>query len=176
MYKKISSFNQVELKADEKYLIICDIDDTILHFPECNKICSKILNDMCRKEEDYEKDLKYLKTVYRSAIKPTHTDYDGFSSMLGKIKETNSKLIFLTARNFQSDNLTKTQLKQIGLFPDDLPIHYTGSKISKGEYIKTHMDLSVWTNIIFIDDNDNYIKTVTDIHPQIICYKFVIKE
>ena len=35
--KVISSFNQVELTTNKKLLVLCDIDGTVLHFPNCDK-------------------------------------------------------------------------------------------------------------------------------------------
>jgi hypothetical protein len=172
MSKIISSFTQVELTNGLKYLIICDIDETILHFPNCDLLCENLVKDLRLKDEDYENELKLLKFYYKNIMAPKHTDYDGFVNMLKKINETNGKLIFLTARNLESDNLTKKHLKQIGISPDEFEIHYTSNKITKGEYIRKHIDLCNWENVIFIDDYDIYIKTVTDIYPEIICYKF----
>lgn len=175
MSKIISSFYQVELLNNLKYLIICDIDGTILHFPNCNKDCREIIKDLSPRKEDYKKELQQLKNMYINIKEPIHTDYDGFVDMLNKLNKTNSKLIFLTARTLESDILTKKHLRQIGIQPDDFEIHYTGTQISKGEYIKKYIDLSCWENIIFIDDYDSYIKSVTDIYPNIICYKFCIQ-
>jgi hypothetical protein len=169
MSKTISSFNQVEVSNDLKTLILCDIDDTILHFPDCDTFCENLIKEFRTKHEEYEDELKKMKNYYKKIMRPTHTDYDGFDSM---IKKLNGKLMFLTSRNLEGNIWTKNQLKQIGLLPDDFEIHYTGEKISKGEYIERYIDLSGWENVIFIDDYDSYIKSVKDIYPQIICYKF----
>jgi hypothetical protein len=174
MTKIISSFNQIELINDLQYLILCDIDNTILHFPDCDIFCKKIIKDSYIIEEDYEKELETLKILYKYIKPPTHTDYNGFTNMIQKINKKHGKLIFLTARKSESDNFTKKHLNSIGIFPDYFEIHYTNSKISKGEYIKKYIDLSIWKNIIFIDDYDTNIKAVSDIYPQIVCYKFVI--
>lgn len=177
MIKTISSFNEVELKNDLKYLILCDIDGTILHFPDRNRMCRDILTELCLDdEEEYETELANLKRIYICAIPPTPTDYEGFVNMLKKINNSNSTLMFLTARGVESEKMTKKHLQQIRVSPDGFEIHYTGSKISKGEYIKKNIDLSNWENIIFIDDYDSYIKSVMDLHPQIVCYKFVACE
>lgn len=170
MSKTISSFNEVELTNGLKYLIICDIDETILHFPNCNILCESLVKELMLKDEDYENELKFY---YKNIMPPKHTDHDGFYNMVKKLNETNGKLIFLTARNLESDDWTKKHLKQIGISPDEFEIHYTCNKITKGEYIKTYIDISDWKNIIFIDDYDSYIKSVKDIYPEISCYKFI---
>jgi hypothetical protein len=173
MLKTISSFSQIELTNDKKYLILCDIDETILHFPDCDRDCKELIKDFCPKDLTYKEDLEYLQNMYRRVRNPTHTDPEGFVSMVSRINENNGKLMFLTARNATSEGLTKRQLEKIGII--DFEIHFTNATISKGEYIKRHIDLSEWENIIFIDDYDAYIKSVLNIHPQIVCYKFKIE-
>lgn len=173
--KVISSFNQVELTTNKKLLVLCDIDGTVLHFPDCDRFCNELIKDFCPNgpnEPTYNEELANLKSMYYRIREPSHTDYEGFVSMIKKINETEGKIMFLTARHLDSDSWTKKQLKQIGINPEDFKIHYTGSKITKGEYIKEHINLDGWENIIFIDDYDSYIKSVTDLHPQIKCYKF----
>lgn len=38
MFKTISSFNEVELTNKSKLLVLCDIDGTILYFPDCDSL------------------------------------------------------------------------------------------------------------------------------------------
>ena len=84
--------------------------------------------------------------------------------------------MFLTARHSESDSWTRRQLKQIGINPEDFEIHYSGSSITKGEYIKRHINLDGKEDVIFIDDYDSFIKSVKDLHPQIKCYKFEVQK
>jgi len=102
---------------------------------------------------------------------PTHTYYEGFVSMIKTINEMNCKLMFLTERHSNSDSCTRGHLKQIGVHPEDFEIHYSGSSMTKGEYIKGHINLEGLEDVIFIDDYDSFIKSVKDLHPQIKCYK-----
>jgi hypothetical protein len=125
MFKVIISFNQVEISNNIKYLILCDIDDTILHFPDCDSFCKELIKDL-HINKNFDKELKLLKSFYRRIKEPTHTDYKGFANMIQKINESNSKIMFLTARHIDCDNLTKTHLKQIGIIP------------SKRKYIKPY--------------------------------------
>jgi hypothetical protein len=97
-------------------------------------------------------------------------------NMVKKIKECNGKLLFLTARNKSNHNKTKQNLTQIGITYNDNDIHYTNNTISKGEYIKNNINVNDWDEIIFIDDYSTYIKSVSDLFPQIICYNFVVKK
>jgi hypothetical protein len=178
MSKTISSFKEVELTNSVKPLILCDIDGTILHFPDCDNFCKEFIKEICPlgpTDPIYNSELENMKNIYMRVRPPTHTDYDGFVSILDKIKQMEGKLIFLTARHRKTDAWTKTQLKQIGIYPEDFEIHYTDSVITKGEYIKRHIDLTGWEHIIFIDDYESFIKSVQVLHPQIVCYKFEAK-
>ncbi len=178
MLKTISSFNQVELTPGVKPLILCDIDGTLLHFPDRDNFCENFIKEICpdgTNDPNYEKELDNLKNMYISIKPPSHTDYNGFISMLKKIREMEGKLMFLTARGSSADAWTKKQLKIIGVNPEDFDIHYTGNKITKGEYIKRYINLTGWENVVFIDDYESFIKTVTELHPQIVCYKFEAK-
>lgn len=42
------SFNQVELTPGVKPLILCDIDGTILHFPDCDNFCKELIKETNR--------------------------------------------------------------------------------------------------------------------------------
>ena len=178
MSKTISSFKEVELTKGLKTLVLCDIDGTILHFPDCDNFCKEFIKEICPLgpiDPTYDSELKIMKNMYTHVRPPTHTDYDGFVSILDNIKQMEGKLVFLTARRGDCENWTKKQLKQIGINPEDFEIHYTGSVITKGEYIQKHIDLTGWKHVIFIDDYESFIKSVQVLHPQIVCYKFDAK-
>jgi|LakMenEpi03Aug12_release.lakeMendotaPanAssembly.Ray.scaffolds.fasta_scaffold308437_2 hypothetical protein len=178
MSKIISSFKEVKLTNGLKPFILCDIDGTILHFPDCDRDCKESVKDLCplgRIDPTYNFELKNLKMIYMHIRPPTHTDYDGFVSLIRNVREMDGKLMFLTSRSCRTEDLTKKQLKQIGINPEDFEIHYTGTRITKGEYIKRYIDLSGWENVIFIDDYDSFINNVKVLHPQIVCYKFEAK-
>jgi hypothetical protein len=179
MSKQISSFNDIEITKNNT-LILCDIDDTILYYPKCNDNCSEIIEIMKElhyylTEEEFCKDLIQLRNIYKHVNKPTHTDYNGFMNMLCKLREHNGKLLFLTARNSSYHKQTKIQLSQIGISCNDNDIHYTNNTITKGEYIKNNININEWDEIIFIDDYVSFIKSVSELFPQIICYNFIVK-
>lgn len=172
-YEKISSFNQIKLT--NKSLVLCDIDDTIMHYPQCDKKCKEIVQDLKANGlsgEDLMKELIEIRQIYKRINPPSHTDYDGFVSMSDKLSELNGKLSFITARDKASESWTEKQLRQIGIDPLKYDIHYVGTQISKGEHIKLYIDLSDWDSVIFIDDYESYIKSVLDVYPEIKCYKF----
>lgn len=178
MAKIIHSFNEIQLTNNLKTLVLCDIDETVLYYPGCNIYCELLIKEFCpdgKDDPNYDNELIDLKNTYRTINKPSHTDYEGFVSMIEKINEIDGELMFLTARGSGFHNGTKKHLKQIGVNQENFKIHYTGAKISKGEYIKRYIDLTKWEQIIFIDDYDTYLQSVMELYPEIICYKFIAK-
>ena len=170
MLKRISSFHDIELTNGVKPLILCDIDETLLHFPGSKEFCDNLIKDVCpRGPEDpnYLTALHNFKKIYIALREPSHTDYDGFVSLL--------QLMFLTARRKATEAWTKKHFKSIGVNFEDFEIHYTDAVISKGEYIKRHINLDEWEHVIFIDDYELYIQSVAELHPQIVCYQFEAK-
>lgn len=178
MYKTISKFSQVELSG-QKTLVICDIDKTLLYWePKDPADFYPMLKEdfpELTQEEIHKEALEWVETYYRIKGKPIPTDLDGFVGMVNKIKHlTDSKLIFLTARNESTSKYTEKNFKDIGLNYTDYQVHYTNNTISKGEFIKSKIDLTGYDQVIFIDDYESYIQTVNDLVPHIVCYKFEI--
>lgn len=177
MIHTISSFTQINLDKP-RTLVLCDIDDTILHFPERDKFCKEIADDFYPNgihDKTYYAELKKLKEMYVLIKEPKHTDYSGFVSMVNTLKATNGQLMFLTARHVDSDKWTRRQLRKLGINPDEFYIHYTCAMMSKGDYIKQNISFTHWSATVFIDDFDPYIQSVRDICPDITCYKFQAK-
>lgn len=176
MNKQISSFNEIQITKTNT-LILCDIDNTVLYYPDCVNKCLEIMKDFNNNfpDEEFHKEFNDICNIYKTINKPTHTDYDGYINMVNKIKEYSGKLLFLTARNNLSHNRTKKKLLDIGILCNNNDIHYTNNTITKGEYIKNNINVNEWDEIIFIDDYLSYIKSVSDIFPQIICYNFIVK-
>jgi hypothetical protein len=143
MNKEITTFNDIQITKNNT-LIICDIDNTILYYPDCINKCLEIMKDLGDNltEEEYKKELNDCCNIYKIINKPIHTDYNGFNNMINNIKKYNSKLLFLTARNNSSHNFTKKQLLDLDIFCDENDIHYTNNTISKGEYIKNNININ----------------------------------
>jgi hypothetical protein len=175
MNNLISTFNDISIVKNNT-LVICDIDETIMHYPDCINKCKEIIKDLyIDSEEEYNKELQSLMNMYKHIHSPSHTDYVGFINLQNKINETNSKLIYLTARNKVNHDLTKKQLNVIGINCCDDDVHYTDNVISKGEYIKKNIQIDLWDDIIFIDDYPSYIQTVNEALPNVRCYQFSAK-
>jgi hypothetical protein len=178
--KIINTFNDISI-TKENTLILCDIDDTVLTFKHLDKDFMYFYNMI--KQDFPDEDIDFIVNeardfynTYRSYNKPIHTDYEGFTNMVTKLKNKNSNICFLTARNEEFKDYTKKDLNNIGINYDDFIIYFTGDKMSKGEYIKNNINLENINEIIFIDDYDNYLKSVIDLYPNIICYKFEYKK
>jgi hypothetical protein len=187
MYKIINSFDDVIIN-NSNTLIICDIDETLLTWnkksSDFNHLVKLDFNLKDKEYEEYEeyeeykeieKEAQCFLNMYRVIVKPEMTDVNGFNNLLDKIIQTDSQIIFLTARpnNESSKKFTRKNFTDIGLDYDKYTIHWTNNNsISKGEYIFNNIDINKYNEIIFIDDYESYIKTVNDILHNIICYKF----
>ena len=68
--------------------------------------------------EEFEKELQSLKTIFKVIRDPEHTDFNGFVSLLDKLKDKNRKLMFLTAKTTNFEKITKQHLNKIGLNSD----------------------------------------------------------
>jgi hypothetical protein len=176
-YNIINTFNNIEIKC-VKTLIICDIDNTILcyekNIEDFIKIIKKDFPEFT--ENEIIEDAVYMYNIYRCINKPLHTDFDGFINIKNRLNELDGNLIFLTARNSSSLSFTKKDFNNIGLNYDEYEIHYTDNKISKGQYIEKYINIKDYNEVIFIDDYESYIKSVSDIFPQIKCYLFDYKK
>ena len=185
MFITINSFNQIKL-GNKKSLVICDIDETLLYWNKKSKDFyhmviddyNMINNDCNLTDDKIEKEALYFLNMYKCIFSPTMTDSDGFNNLLNNINSVSgSKIIFLTARTndpVSNNKYTRKHFKENGLEYDNFEIHYTNNLISKGEYINANIDLKDYDEIIFIDDYETYIKSVKDIFPNIICYKFQV--
>jgi hypothetical protein len=175
-YEKINSFNQIDISKLNS-LVICDIDDTLLYWNKKPEDLYYLVDELFPnydKEKKYKEAMQYL-NVYKKIQPPIHTDMDRFANLLNKLDENAGKIIFLTARTKSaSESWTKKNFNSLGLDYDKYQVHYTDNLTTKGEYIKNNIQIDKYSEVIFIDDYDTYIKSVLDIFPEIICYKFEI--
>ena len=173
MFEIINSFNQIDIN-NTKTLVICDIDETFISWKKKPEdFVNMLISDFPdSSKEEILNDSNYMHNIYINMYKPVLTDLDGFTNLLNKIDSTCSEIIFLTARSSTNKNFTLKNLNDVGFSHFIDKIHYTDNLISKGEYIKNNIDLSMYNQIIFIDDKELFIKSVNDYFPHIICYKF----
>ena len=175
---EINSFEQIDIKHPNT-LVICDIDDTLLYFPgmgpkKYNEILSHYMS-LCF--QDFQTASEYTSNYWEKLFlttEPMHTDKLGFYNLLYRLNENNSGLCFLTARPGHESNIeyTRQNFKSLNLNYDEFVVFYS-HKTPKGEYIKTSIDVSKYTNIIFIDDlNQNLSNVKLTFGDNVQCYKF----
>ncbi len=170
----INTFDEIIIKL--KTLIICDIDETILKFDNINENWWKeTFNNYYLKSKNYDyAEAKTLEswTHYIKTNKPKATDYKGLSNLFDKIAQTESKLIFVTARENNLANITKNHFDCINISNFDYSIYHIGG-IPKGEFIKSNIQTDTFAQIIFIDDLISNLESVYEnFTDSIILYKF----
>lgn len=176
----INTFYKVEIKSNT--LVLCDIDETLLFYDEINsewwkkKIDYYINVNKCDSSNANRLALnewaEHIKENY-----PKHTDKSGFENLLINVKDSKSKLIFITARYPDVKQITEDHFNYLGLKSSEYEVHYLGGS-SKGQYIK-NIDTDNYDNIIFIDDLDHNITSVNEAFPnnnKLTIYKFIMKE
>jgi predicted secreted acid phosphatase len=175
----ITSFFQVEIS--HKTLVVLDIDETILQFPGIHE-------NWWHKKHKYYSDLigggaydhKTVNSLvyndwlsYVTEINPTHTDERGLFNLFERVKESNSHIIFLTARFKDTKELTYSHLKHLGI--SGIPVHFTSME-PKGDHLNRIIDdkYSHVKNIVFVDDMDHNLHSVgTIVIKNVKRFKFV---
>jgi uncharacterized HAD superfamily protein len=130
-YTTINTFNNIPIL--EKTLILCDIDDTL--------ITTKKIKLRSNKDNQ---------NVIHLHL-PKYIDKEGFQNLLEKIKITNSRLIFITARSSRSTEFTYNQFKLLNIDNKIYPIVFCGDT-SKATIVKKYINVNSFSNVVFIDD------------------------
>ena len=178
----INDFKSIKIK--EKSLIFLDIDETILYYDGITqkwwentynyykKLLKNYSNNqikiLCIKEWSY----------IASTCNPCYTDEEGLKNLLKQIEETNSKLIFITARQNNHKHITKQNFKFLNIPYNKYDIYHL-SGLPKGTFgkklLKNNIILNSYKEKIFIDDMQHNIDNMKlEFNNEIICYKFVI--
>jgi len=177
VFKCIDSFEHIEIT--NKSLVVCDIDDTLLKYKIdwtqfFNKYMEENKDGDTMRAKDYA-DLNWYR--YTSYNKPFLIDKEGFLNLMKKIEQTNSTLIFLTARHKDSHLFTIENFKDIDIPYWKYDIHYSYT-YPKGAYLRdiVHVEQKYsfldYEKIIFIDDLVNNIMTMLTYMPYVDCYHF----
>ena len=182
----ISSFAHIPIECST--LVICDIDDTVLHFPERDADCRKAaaglyssapgtntLTNSSAKEED----LRMLRNMYCAIKHPEHTDFAGFNDFLRRLEEHGGHMVFLTARSKSDEAFTRGHLNSVGIDAGKFQILFTDNATSKGEFIRVRfaplgLPLNQWKSAVFIDDRLENIASVQQLCHGIKCYQFCV--
>lgn len=155
----IRTFNDIEIQHNT--LVLCDIDDTVLAFDKIDKHWwRERFAYYYTRNGDYDfSDQAVLKEwIYLIKTQaPVPVDTDGFINFMEKLVQTNSRIIFVTARTSELVDVTIKHLYHIGITNPD--VHYVGD-MPKGDYIKNAISFTDFDNIIFIDDLEQNINSV----------------
>lgn len=163
----IKSFEQILDHIALNSLVICDLDNTLFNYKSrCAIKTDKLIVGCGTDNQCVEK------------LVPSITDINGFALLCIYLKFYNSKLIFLTARDFKQYESTDIILKHYNL--DQYDVLYSGSQ-PKGKFLIENMDkLNSYNKIIFIDDLEENLNsvyyTISHTYPDIklLNYKFLL--
>ena len=150
--RKIIDFKQIKLLTNS--LVLCDIDDTILYYPGF-----KYNNEA----NNLDKWINHVK--YNKPVKMCNSYFD----LHNEVNRTSSKLILLTARNRDFEDLTRDHLGFLGLTYHDI-IFCSGQ--NKGCYLLKllEFDTTYYNKVVFIDNELDNIKDVSCIYGNAIEY------
>jgi hypothetical protein len=171
----INTFKGVFFDQRRKPIVICDIDHTFIRPIRDYKDCyNQIKQDFHNhKEIDIDRDVNDILEMSIKLGMVKQTDEKGFLLMLERIQTLEGKIVFLTARSSESHTKTLQDLTKAGLLnPDKYEIHYTGNRVTKGEYIRNHNLLNGYNHPIFIDDYPHFLESALKLYPTMDCYLF----
>jgi len=156
-WKTICKFSEIDIKPNT--LVLCDIDDTLLHHPAINNAWISLMNSFFyakypTQEKANNKMIKFVDKVFQ-LIPIEHTDRDGFFNML----EKSHGFAFVTARTSSGKDFTYSNLISLDIDPEKYPVHFCGYE-PKGQYINRVFDLSKYDNVVFIDDQERNLDNV----------------
>lgn len=149
----ITNYSQIKIIPNS--LVVFDIDDTIMHFPEMDKTWWKRrFDELFVLHQDYKKTDQYvLREWIHNAynMDPQHIDEDEFFHLIDKLHANNCKIIFLTARGEQLRDITHEHFRKCNININNNDLYHNENK---GDELKK----IVFTrfphihDIIFIDD------------------------
>jgi hypothetical protein len=159
----IQKFSEIDIQPNT--LVLCDIDDTLLHHPGINNSWNVLINTFfytqhCFETGNYDKyesnkkSDEFCNHIFETVLFQ-HTDRDGFFSMVEKATE----FVFVTARHEVAKEFTYGNLRSIDVDPDKYKVHFCNG-VAKGEYIVRHFDLAKYDHVVFIDDQTPNLRNV----------------
>tara|TARA_B100000963_G_C22597321_1_gene658500 strand:+ start:1006 stop:1527 length:522 start_codon:yes stop_codon:yes gene_type:complete len=169
MYTSINDFN---IPIYNNTLVICDIDETIMKF---KGVTQKWWDDKYDSYNNLDNKNKICMKIWLNKIskmKPVHTHKESFLNMIQRIKNTNSKLIFLTARPPSLKPLTIAQFDFLNIEYVENQVHYNFNG-DKGKYVLNFINYKLFDNVIFIDDRYHNLENMKNaLNEKVTCYQF----
>ncbi len=153
MFSFVKSFNEITLIP--RALVVLDIDETIMAFPDITKEWwSSTYDKNYQKHLDYSLAKKDTINEWKEEIhkrKPYLLDPNGLESFLTDLEKNNCDLLLLTARHPDLTEQTHSHLNHCGLYFSESEVVHDENKgealasIVMSRYIET-------STIIFVDD------------------------
>jgi hypothetical protein len=161
------------LPLQSKSLIVLDIDETFLWFPSITDAWWQELQRSLRAKHDPETTQLLARKEWERVVaseSPVQTDTEGFRRLNQEIRETNSKLIFLTARLESIAPLTRAHLNQCGVSAD-VEVHYSSRK---GETLSNIVARNFdCRTVICVDDKLSNLYDVLYTNPSVKVYQWI---
>jgi hypothetical protein len=158
--------NYDEIIVLNKSLVCIDLDETIIHFPDINqtwwentKKAYNLINDLTSDEMAYKDWLNII-----SSNTPKMLDEIQFNKLMERVKNTRSKIVIITARNNNLEELTNKHLLECNINISD--VYYSHKKGDTVNQLKRLYS----GPIIFIDDIIRNINDVKNINPEVTTY------
>jgi hypothetical protein len=175
MTKKLDNFEKLFEwhNIDNEYIIVLDIDETVLYFENVHdQWWSETVTHYYNGHHDYERaeneSLREWKEVI-SLSEPKPTDIRGINRLITE----DVRIIFLTARDPDFEEITKGHLEKIGF---ESPVVIFCSQQNKGilleKWLSDNDENNETKRIIFVDDKEHNIKNVKQVLPHVYCYHF----
>jgi hypothetical protein len=165
----ISKFDSIVFDNDRP-LVICDIDETLLYLCEFGPYNNSKYPLFYNKNRSLLSGSNYTMDPLSRTILPT--DIEGFRRLEDRVRNLGGKLIFLTARSSNGYSYVVKDFEKIGLDASKYEIHFTGNTVHKGVYIQKRINLSGYNDIYFIDDMTENVLSVITCIPRAYVYLF----
>lgn len=156
--RHVTNFSSIIIPR--RSIVLCDIDDTVLHFGE---VTTNYFSTVLREQDPFYEE--WGRRIQNQIPELTCISFNDFYS---KIIESESELIFVTARNSKFTDMTLVHLKYLGLDKHTV-YHLNGS--CKGDFVN-NMNLDKDRPKLFIDDSLLNTVAVKEKNPHIETYVF----
>jgi ABC-type proline/glycine betaine transport system ATPase subunit len=158
----IKSFNQIDIIPDS--LVILDIDETVLTYPQLTKNWWKEkINYYYKITNDLDLSEKHALSEWINIVQTTNPkklDSKEQNNFINKLYQNNCQLIFLTARNKDLSEITYKNLSYIGINKAH-SVYFDENKGEKIYELISEFYTNV-ENIIFVDDLTNNHNKILD--------------
>jgi hypothetical protein len=172
---KIKNYDEIEIK--KKSLLVLDIDETIIKFPNINQKWWDDNYDDHYKFYDMDKARKIVLNKWIEiieSINPQMLDEQKFNDLINTANKFKCQIIFLTARIQELKSVTEKNLISCNINYNN-NIYYSKNKGDAIlDFIKNKLDEDI-DNIIFVDDVLYNINCVNDVFNEDIKNKYKLQ-